>query len=88
MAKQLAIKGHRTRGNEVIKLLEMMGGHNGSNLLGNKSDYAYFITDSGDIGCSDILTTFQLITLLSKSFWRNSHSKSATQFVWKDSVLL
>lgn len=52
MVKQLAIKGHPTRGNEVIKLLEMMGGHNGSNLLGNKSDYAYFITDSGDIGCS------------------------------------
>lgn len=53
MGKKIAIKGHSTRGNEVIKLLEMMGGHNGSNLLGNKSDYVYFITDSGDIGCRD-----------------------------------
>lgn len=26
MSKKLAIKGHPTRGKEVIKLLEMMGG--------------------------------------------------------------
>ncbi len=26
MGKKLAIKGHSTRGNEVIELLEMMGG--------------------------------------------------------------
>ena len=53
MGKKLAIKGHPTRGKKVIELLEMLGGHNGSNLLGNKSDYVYFITDSGDIGCRD-----------------------------------
>lgn len=28
MSKKLAIKGHSTRGNEVIELLEMMGGKN------------------------------------------------------------
>lgn len=54
MEKKLAIKGHPTRGNEVIKLLEMLGGHNGSNVKGNKSDYVYFITVSGNIGCRDI----------------------------------
>ena len=57
----LAIKGDEKRGNEVIALLEMLGGHNGSNLLGNKSDYVYFITDSSDIGCRDtnhILTDY------------------------------
>ena len=53
MGKKLTIKGHSTRGKDVIELLEMMGGHNGSNLLGNKSDSAYFITDSGNIGCRD-----------------------------------
>ena len=61
MNKKLAIKGHPTRSNEVIKLLVILGGHNGSNLLGNKSDYVYFITDSGDIGCIDtnhILTDY------------------------------
>ena len=60
MRKKLAIQGHSTRGNEVIKLLGIMGGHNGSHLLGNKSDSAYFIADSGDIGCRDtnILTNY------------------------------
>ena len=54
MEKKLAIKGHATRGKEVIELLEMLGGHNGSNVKGNKSDYVYFITVSGNIGCRDI----------------------------------
>ena len=61
MGKKLAIRGHLTRGKEIIELLEMMSGHNSSNLLGNKSDYVYFITDSGNIGCRDtnhILTDY------------------------------
>jgi hypothetical protein len=35
MGKKLAIKGHSTRGKEVIELLEMMGGNNNHNLSGN-----------------------------------------------------
>jgi hypothetical protein len=35
MSKKLAIKGHSTRGKEVIELLEMMGGSNIHNLSGN-----------------------------------------------------
>lgn len=58
MKKKLAIKGHATRGKEVIELLEMLDGHNGSNLLGNESSYVYFITDSGEIGCRDINHVF------------------------------
>lgn len=54
MEKKLAIKGHSTRGKEVIKLLEMLGGHNGSNVKGTEPYYVYFITDSGNIGCRDI----------------------------------
>ena len=34
MSKKLAIKGHPTRGNEVIELLKMMGGINESNHSG------------------------------------------------------
>ena len=53
MSKKLAIKGHPTRSSEVIELLEMLGGYNGACIVGNKSDYVYFITDSGNIGCRE-----------------------------------
>ena len=42
MKKNLAIKGHPTRGNEVIELLEMMGGKNCYNLSGLFTDYGYY----------------------------------------------
>ena len=41
----LAIRGHATRGNEVIELLEMFGGINSNNLYGDGS-YAYYTIDS------------------------------------------
>lgn len=44
MGKSLAIRGHDTRGDEVIELLEMMGGSNIYNLLGNNS-YMYYAND-------------------------------------------
>lgn len=46
MGKRLAIRGHSTRGKEVIELLEMMGGH-ADDLLDNGIDekYAYFIVN-------------------------------------------
>jgi hypothetical protein len=44
MGKKLAIIGHPTRGEEVIKLLEMVGGKNCYNLSGLFTDYGcYFI---------------------------------------------
>ena len=46
MNKKLAIKGHSTRGKEVIKLLEMLGGHATLiNEISNKTDKAFFISD-------------------------------------------
>lgn len=41
----LAIKGHATRGREVIELLEMLGGVN-DGYTGEISDYYYFIDDN------------------------------------------
>jgi hypothetical protein len=41
--KKLAIKGHPTRGNEVIKLLEMMGGKNVLDLSGHCIKYIYYV---------------------------------------------
>lgn len=45
MIGNLAIKGHETRGKEVIEILEMLGGVNTYNLIGNKK-FAYYIIDS------------------------------------------
>ena len=65
MAK-LAIKGHPTRGEEVIKLLEMLGGKNVDNFHGEALiDTYYYITDRAVIGIVfspwlNILTTFSL----------------------------
>ena len=43
MKKELAIKGHSTRGKEVIELLEMMGGKNIHKHDGKANAYSYFI---------------------------------------------
>ena len=43
MKKVLAIRGHYQRGNEVIKILEMLGGANSENLEGKEYRYFYFI---------------------------------------------
>jgi hypothetical protein len=42
MSKKLAIKGHATRGEEIIELLKMMGGSNIHNFSGRNS-YAYYV---------------------------------------------
>lgn len=46
---QLAIKGHSTRGKEVIEILEMLGGTNKYNCLGVFEIRLYLINASGDI---------------------------------------
>ena len=43
MKKVLAIRGHYQNGNEVIKILEMLGGVNSKNLEGKEYRYFYFI---------------------------------------------
>lgn len=48
MAK-LAIKGHETRGAEVIALLEMLGGINDGNLYGDLENAYYFIGNLNEI---------------------------------------
>ena len=43
MKTYLAIRGHYQRGNEVIKILEMLGGVNTQNLRGYEMRYFYYI---------------------------------------------
>lgn len=44
--KQIAIKGHPTRGEEVIEILEMLGGVNAIENSGNNTNVAYFISET------------------------------------------
>ena len=45
---QLAIKGHATRGKEIIEILEMLGGKNVFNLTGDET-MAYYIIENKEI---------------------------------------
>lgn len=54
MGKKLAIKGHSTRGKEIIELLAMLGGHNslsetGLRLSGTEYCCVYYIGTAGSI---------------------------------------
>lgn len=42
---KICIKGHKTRGEEVIKMLEMLGGKNYCNLTGSDDKSFYYIGD-------------------------------------------
>lgn len=42
---ELGIKGHKTRGEEIIKILKMLGGKNPCNLTGDDDKYFYYIGD-------------------------------------------
>ena len=55
MGKKLAIKGHPTRGKEVIELLEMMGGINESNHSGKGENSIYYLRYYVDNIAADIL---------------------------------
>ena len=63
MNKKLAIKGHPTRGKEVIKLLEMMGGNNRWNASGGLPNIYYFISNECIIYSSQIEKDVVIFTL-------------------------
>lgn len=71
MGKKLAIKGHPTRGKEVIELLEMMGGVNWMGSLGNTVNRIYYISESKSISFDDIslklIDEYEIFTL--EEFW-------------------
>lgn len=49
MGKILAIKGHPTRGKEVIKILEMLGGHNKYHINDTECNLLYTIREGDDV---------------------------------------
>lgn len=70
MTTYLAIRGHYQRGNEVIKILEMLGGVNSNNLDGTADRYFYFICPHTNI----IKKVFEEEMLITQ--WKTHNLKS------------
>ena len=49
--KQITIQGHPTRNNDLIKILESLGGINGKDYLGNDTHFYYYINTKNFIDC-------------------------------------
>jgi hypothetical protein len=62
----LAIKGHKTRDNEVIEILEMLGGENEEGLWGDNPNVAYYICDDNIIRCDWRINGYTLEEFLEK----------------------
>jgi hypothetical protein len=67
---QLAIKGHPTRGKEVIEILEMLGGKNAIKHCGNNVKVAYYINtiQENQILCNYIYNLVDYIVLTLEEF--------------------
>lgn len=61
--KNLAIKGHPTRGKEIIEILEMLGGNNKFFLDGTKELFYYYIGLDNNIYTGDDLTNIIIFSL-------------------------
>ena len=44
--KKIALKGHATRGKEVIEILEMLGGKNPNSVYSGKDTFHYYYIDN------------------------------------------
>lgn len=63
---QLAIKGHATRGEEVIKMLELLGGKKDKFNTGKITNHIYFVNTYGHIEStsnSRVISNFKVLTL-------------------------
>jgi hypothetical protein len=67
MNRRLAIKGHSTRGREVIQILEMLGGNNYGGFIGNTSGF-YFIDFNNNINLENNQSRTEFITFSLEEF--------------------
>lgn len=66
MNTKIAIKGHKTRGKEVIEILEMLGGKNEQGICGNNPNVAYYISHENTIVCDWCINGYTLEEFLEK----------------------
>ena len=56
---KIAIQGHPTRGNEVIQILESLGGRNICDYLGTRSDQYYCLDPCSNITATSVRYNFK-----------------------------
>jgi hypothetical protein len=61
--KKIAIRGHKTRGAEIIKILEQLGGKNIHYAFGSDENNIYFIDENNNIDYRKHCTQYQIYTL-------------------------
>lgn len=81
---RLAIKGHPTRGNEVIETLRMFGGKFGELYLGNVITGGYYIGSNGHINCRDTTIFNDTIIYTLDEFLEKFPYKVGDKVVYED----
>ena len=86
----LAIKGHPTRGKEVIQLLEMLGGVNKHKIYAIRQTYVYFIDIDGIIRLLQIgqLSVEQYVVYSLEEFEEKYHYKVGDRVTYRADKLL
>lgn len=82
---RLAIKGHPTRGNEVIEILKMLGGKNALKHSGNNVKVLYYISpiQEKQILCSDMYNLVDYIVLTLEEFLEKFPYKVEDKVLYK-----
>ena len=83
--KTIAIKGHSTRGHEVIEILEMLGGKNTLDLAGYTPDLYYHIDNNNIITASSLykVSKFKIFTV--EEFYKKFPYKVGDKVLYHDS---
>ena len=82
MSKKLAIRGHSTRGKEVIELLEMLGGNNRWDASGGLPNLYYFISNECILYSSQIEKDVVIFTI--EEFLKKYPYKIGDKAVYED----
>lgn len=80
----LAIKGHATRGEEVITLLKMLGGKNNNHCCGGFINRIYFINENGYIESCDMMHHLDYIQLTLEEFFEKFPYKVGDKVITDD----
>lgn len=85
--KNIAIKGHRTRGSEIIELLEMLGGINWpySKYFGNEPTLVYYINSHGYIIADEINNSSRCTIYTLEEFLEKFPYKVGDKVLYHDS---
>ena len=92
--QKVYIKGNRSRGNEIIKLLEDLGGKNTFFCNGNNEDAIYFINPKGDIDNTSNSNTSMTLPYIKEFYkeiklpiWKPKYNERYYRISWMGTVV-